>query len=45
MGSIRECQSIMTLEPEVFRASEAALCDQLAAATYLLIRRHPGLHP
>lgn len=38
MGSIRECQSIVELEPEAFDAVTRDLLDHLAASTYKLTR-------
>ena len=38
MGSIRECQGLADVEPEIFTAAQKDLLDHLAASTYKLIK-------
>ena len=38
LGSIRECQALMELEPQAFTTPQQDLLDHLAATTYKLIR-------
>jgi four helix bundle protein len=42
LGSVREVQSIVSLEPEVFDARECDALDHLAASVYKLTRNCPG---
>jgi four helix bundle protein len=42
MGSIRECQAIAALEPDVFTQDAKRALDQLAASVYRLIERTPN---
>jgi hypothetical protein len=42
LGSVREVQSIVSLEPEVFDARECDTLDHLAASVYKLTRNCPG---
>lgn len=38
LGSVRECQAIVELEPEAFTNTSRDLLDHLAASTYKLTR-------
>jgi four helix bundle protein len=42
MGSIRECQAVMELEPRSFDATSKGMLDHLAASVFKLIRNSPG---
>jgi len=45
LGSIRECEAIVALEPEAFTLQQAGLLNQLAASTYRLVLNAPTSYP